>query len=81
MDKVFGYVTQCVRENQPMAEFMTLLALYGDPTPDAPNMAHHYGWFTNILVEVLRRVGMREIQVCEPRYHFAIRDFRVECIK
>ncbi len=81
MDKVFGYVVHCVQNREPMADFMTLLPLYGDPKHRDPAMCHPYGWFTSMLVEMLEFVGMREITVCEARYHFIFRDFRVECIK
>ncbi len=81
MDKVFGYVADCVNKKEPMFSFMTLLALYGDPKHKQESMCHRWGWFADPLLEVLRNVGMREIKVCEPRYHFICRDMRIECIK
>ena len=81
LDKVFGYVAKCVQAREPMAEFMTLLALYGDPKHEDPAMCHKWGWFTAPLIDMLKSVGMREITVCEAHYHFVFRDFRIECVK
>jgi ubiquinone/menaquinone biosynthesis C-methylase UbiE len=81
MDKVFGYVTHCVRNHEEMASFMTLYAMYGDPKYQDPLMCHKWGWFTTPLKALLEKVGMREIHVMQPRYHFAFRDMRIECVK
>lgn len=81
MDKVFGYAVQCVREKEGMVEFMTLHALYGDPKHHNPMMCHKWGWFTVPLKAVLEQIGMREIQIMQPRYHFPMRDMRLEAIK
>lgn len=81
LDKMFGYAARCVADNQPMAVFMTLHAMYGDPQYSDPLMCHKWGWFTQPLKSMLESVGMREVTVCEPRYHFPFRDMRVECIK
>ncbi len=81
MDKVFGYVTRCVQAKEPMQPFMTLMAMYGDPKHKDPAMCHKWGYFTKPLVSLLESVGMREIKVCNPRYHFPFRDMRLECVK
>jgi len=80
-DKVFAYVIQCIQDKEPMESFRSLNALYGDPQHQDPLMCHHWLWFTVPLKLMLKSIGMREIQVCEARYHFPFRDFRVECIK
>lgn len=81
MDKVFGYVVRCINAKEPMQPFMTLLAMYGDPKHQQPAMTHKWGYFTRPLIELLESVGMREITVCEARYHFPFRDMRIEAIK
>ncbi len=81
MDKVFGYAVRCVSTKEPMHAFMTLHALWGDPKHKSVPMMHKWGYFTNSLVELLQTVGMRQIQICEPRYHFPFRDMRLESIK
>lgn len=81
MDKVFGYAARCVIEKQPMMPFMTLNAMYGDPKYKAEPMCHKWGWFQKPLIEMLQSVGMREIKVLKPHYHFPFRDMRLECVK
>tara|TARA_R110000868_G_scaffold176513_3_gene414238 strand:- start:9638 stop:10069 length:432 start_codon:yes stop_codon:yes gene_type:complete len=81
MDKVFGYITDCVNTRTEMQGFMTLMALYGDPRHKAVGMMHKWGWFTEPLREMLQTVGMRDIRQCDPRYHFVCRDMRFECVK
>lgn len=81
MDKVFGYVSRCVKDKSPMNFFMTLHAMYGDPKHKNEAMCHKWGYFQKPLIELLERVGMRNITVCKARYHFPFRDQRIECQK
>jgi len=81
MDKVFGYAVNCVKKNEPMQSFMTLLAMYGDPQYKDPHMCHKWGWFQKPLIAMLESVGMKDIKVCPTRYHFNFRDQRLECVK
>ncbi len=81
LDKVFGYVVKCINKKEPMALFMTLSALYGETKHEDPAMVHKFGWFTQPLKEMLESVGMREIQVMAPHYHFPFRDMRITAIK
>lgn len=81
MDKVFGYVARCVELKEGMATFMTLHAIYGDPKYEDSMMCHKWGWFTNELKALLDQIGMREITVQTPRYHFPFRDMRLEAVK
>ena len=81
MDKVFAYVANCVQSNSKMMEFMSLFALWGDPKYRDPAMCHRWGYFQATLKSLLEYVGMREITFLSPRYHFACRDMRVECLK
>lgn len=81
MEKVFVYITNCVAKGDPLMEFMTTHALFGDPKYQEPAMCHRWGWFAQELVKVLEEVGMREVKVCKARYHFPFRDMRIECVK
>jgi len=81
MDKVFGYVANCVNNHNDLMPFMTLHALWGDPGHKEDGMTHRWGWFQKPLVAMLEHVGMREVKVCEPRYHFRFRDMRIEAVK
>jgi hypothetical protein len=81
MDKVFGYVVQCLRKGEAMMPFMSLHALYGDPKHEDPLMMHKYGWFAAELIRVVTEAGFSKIRLVVPRYHFAFRDQRIEAIK
>lgn len=81
LEKVFVYITNCVAKGEPMMEFMTTHPLFGDPKYQEPAMCHRWGWFSQELMNMLKEVGMREIAMCKPRYHFPFRDMRIECVK
>ena len=81
LDKVFAYTADCIKTKTPLMPFMTLLALYGDPKHKAEPMTHKWGYFQEMLRDLLQVVGMREITFMPPRYHFKCRDMRVECVK
>lgn len=81
MDKVFGYVSACLRRNEGFAPFMTLWAIYGDPKHRDPAMMHKWGYFAEELLKLTKAAGFRDAQFLEPRYHYAFRDMRVEAIK
>ncbi len=81
MDKVFRYISNCLRTGEPMLSFMTMYAFYGDPKYQDPLMCHKWGWLVADLKNTLGLVGMRNIHAMPPRYHFEMRDMRIECIK
>jgi len=81
LDKVMRYMAHSIKMNEPMLAFMTLHALYGDPKYHDVSMCHKWAYFEKSLGVLLEKVGMREIHFMEPRYHFPMRDQRVECIK
>ncbi len=81
LDKIFGYVVKCVQNKEPMAEFMTLLPLYGDPKHCDEAMTHRFGYFVQTIKALLADAGMREIELHEARYHYPFRDMRIQCIK
>lgn len=81
MDKVFGYVLQCIQKKEDMAQFMTLDAIYGNSKSKEPAMCHRWGWFIRELEMVLAEAGFRDIKVMQPQYHFQFRDIRFEAVK
>jgi predicted SAM-dependent methyltransferase len=81
MDKVCGYIVKSVKNKTGMQPFMTMHAFYGNPQHKEPAMCHKWGYFQQALIDLLKKVGMREIQSQRPRYHFAFRDMRIECLK
>ena len=81
MDKVLRYIGLCIEKKEPLQDFMTAFALWGDPKYKDPAMCHRWGWSMKQLHDVMENVGMREIEFVEPRYHFKFRDMRVEAIK
>lgn len=81
MDKVFQYIALAVQQGQPMAPFMTLLPLWGDPKYRDPAMCHKWGYDSWSIMEVVKGCGFTDVKVVEPRYHFKMRDMRVEAVK
>ena len=81
LDKMLFHMLHCVTNKLPLDPYMGLLALYGEQFQKDPAMAHHWAWTKEQLASILKFVGFREITDCEPRYHFAFRDMRWECIK
>lgn len=81
MDKVFSYIAHCVKTKEDIFDFMTMNAFYGDPKHEDPMMTHKWGYFKNSILDLLEKVGMRNIVFPEVRYHFRFRDLRVECNK
>lgn len=81
MNKIAWYISECVKQNATMAPSMTWLALWGDPRHRDPYMCHRWGYSVEMLIKLLREVGFKEIRSTEPRYHFPVRDMRLEAIK
>lgn len=81
MDKVIGYLHQCVEKNIPLSNTMSWHAIYGDPKYKDELMCHKWGYTVEMLTRLLGEAGFRDITVMEPLYHFPVRDMRVECVK
>lgn len=60
---------------------MTVLGLYGDPRDPAPAMLHKWGWSREELTQALTQVGLEQVEVTEPVFHFPKRDMRVSARK
>ena len=81
LDKIINYIVWAFAHKEPLADFMTLHALYGDPRYRDPLMMHRWAYYAEVLRSLLEFVGMREIKEEPPRYHYPFRDMRFECIK
>ena len=81
LDKIFAYVFRAMKAKEPVFEFMTLHAMYGDPKHKDPLMMHRTGYFKYQVEAKLKEVGFREIKDEVPNYHFVFRDMRITAIK
>lgn len=81
MDKIFQYVANCMRAKEPLMNFMSVHAIWGDPKYKDPLMCHKVGFFQSQLRDILQECGMQNVKVCNARYHFPPRDMRFECEK
>lgn len=81
MNKILGYMKQCMDAGKPMVVRKTWLALWGDPDYKSVEMTHKWGYSTEELTLLLEDCGFRDIQSTEPRYHMKSRDMRMEAIK
>ena len=81
LDKVFAYIADRISKKQIMEQYMTLHPIFGDGKHKNPEMMHKTGYLVHGLKNLLIDVGMREVTMCEPRYHFPHRDMRFEAIK
>lgn len=57
---------------------LTLFGIFGDPRDPKPDMMHHWCWSEAELTEALSSVGFQDIRTCEPVFHLAARDMRIE---
>ena len=59
----------------------TWFALYGDPRGNNPLMSHHWCYSFSMIKEMLEDRGFEDIIKLDPKFHFVVRDMRVECRK
>lgn len=81
MDKVLSYLVHRLKKNQPISPAMSWFVFWGDPKYQNPLMMHKWGYTQAMLESVVRDAGFSDIQFCEPRYHFPMRDMRLEAVK
>ncbi len=81
MEKVFGYISNCINNRQPLAAWMTFFPLWGDPRHKDPLMCHKWGYSFAALRQILIMTGFIGVVSEEPRYHFPQRDMRIIAIK
>lgn len=81
MNKVFFYISECIRLKEPMVLQKVHLALWGDPNWQRPEMCHRWGWSKEDLQAALTECGFKGITHEIPRYHMKSRDMRIEAYK
>ena len=63
---------------EPLSSRKTFWGLFGDPGYENPDMVHKWCYSVPMIMDILERVGFREVQHLEPpRFHFKDRDMRV----
>jgi SAM-dependent methyltransferase len=60
---------------------LTVMGIFGDPRDPKPDMMHQWCWSEAELTEALCSVGFERVTVCEPIFHLAARDMRIEGYK
>lgn len=81
LDKVFAYITRCVRDGTPMSPTFSWFPLWGDPKYGSVEMTHKWGYTFKMLKEELVKAGFRDVKYMKPFYHFPDRDMRLEASK
>lgn len=81
MDKVLNYIYQCMQNKIEISPSMGWFVFWGDPKYQDPLMVHKWGYTKDMLRKTLEAAGFRDIEFSTPRYHFDIRDMRVEAYK
>ena len=81
MDKVISYMVRCVQETVPINLAFSWWAFWGNPHYQSPAMCHRWGYTLQSIQELAAKVGMTQIQMQRPQYHFAERDMRMTCHK
>lgn len=81
MDKVIAYIYQCMKNKQPLSMNMTWFAIWGNPKYENALMMHKWGYTHNSLEQVVQQAGFEQIKIIDARYHFPIRDMRLEAVK
>jgi len=81
LDKIIKLFSFYILNNKPINGQLTMWALYGDPKYKEPNMVHKWCFSTSELMEIMRSVGLKEIEYSTPEFHVSHRDIRVTGIK
>lgn len=81
MNKVFQYIAAYVQYGEEVFAGMFWNSLWGDQKYKDPLMCHKYGWTVEGLSKQLLAAGFSCVTSTPPRYHFAVRDMRLEAIK
>jgi ubiquinone/menaquinone biosynthesis C-methylase UbiE len=81
MDKVLNYLRHCMELNLPIAPSMGWFVFWGDPRYQDPLMSHKWGYTKEMIREELEQAGFSHIEFTKSRYHFEMRDMRIEAIK
>ena len=80
MDKIFNVIAQCVKHELVLPK-MYWNALWGDQSYQRESMCHKTGYFEAGLIEQVKKAGFKQVTSTPPRYHFPVRDMRIEATK
>ena len=58
-----------------------LWPLYGDPTSKNPLYMHKWGYTRWSLLNLVQCCGFKNAGVLPAKYHYPVRDFRIEAVK
>ena len=81
LTRILGHIIARLNKNQAPAAFMSWNALWGDPREKNPAMCHRWAYTEFDVYGELERAGFVDVFRTEARYHFPIRDMRIEAFK
>ena len=81
MDKIYLYIAQTIYEQKKLLERMTVMAFWGDPRQKSEAAHHRWGYTIAEMQGILMKVGFRNVEYQNPRYHHMLRDMRFEAVK
>lgn len=76
LDKILSIFAYSLLRHQVPDVRLTMLGLYGDPNYENEAMCHRWCFSTAELRGLLKRIGMEDIQLEEPKTHQPVRDMR-----
>jgi predicted SAM-dependent methyltransferase len=76
-EKVFSYITACLRAGQEMNPRLSMWALYGDPNYRSEAMCHRWLWSAPELMALMRSIGLEDVKSEAPQTHIPTRDMRI----
>lgn len=81
MNKVIAYLANAVNTKSPIFQHMSWLVFWGDPKYRDPAMCHKWGYSYEQLQKLVEEAGFKDVTFMHARYHFPIRDMRMEAVK
>lgn len=81
MEKVLNHIYLCMQNKLPISPSMGWFVFWGDPKYNDPHMGHKWGYTKPMIQAKLEEAGFKDVKFESPRYHFEIRDMRVEAYK
>lgn len=77
MDKVFTYISNCMKYDIPVSPTFSWHAFWGDPKYNTVEMCHKWGYTVEAINALMKQAGFTNIRNEEARYHFPQRDMRI----
>lgn len=81
MDKVLEHIYLCIKHKAKLSPAMSWFVFWGDPKYRDPLMVHKFGYTKESLRVLVEACGFTGAEDKEPRYHFPVRDMRLEATK